>query len=83
MHLPVLTPYGTGHLPAVNLKRIPAAYPVEIVPSTDRVVVKVETFGNHLARFSVIQQQNRICTSRNTMICALRAGAGLKFKARR
>ena len=59
----------------------PAAFAVAIVPATDGVVAKVEEFGNYLAGFSVIQQQERIRPLRNVMILALTANAGLKFKA--
>ena len=73
--------YQTGHLPAINGKRFPAAFTPAPVPATESIVGKIWKFRDPLAGFPIIQQQDRIRPSRNPVTLALTANTGLKLQA--
>jgi hypothetical protein len=65
--------------PAINTKCIPATCTIGLVPAANGVVVQLEKFCDSLAGLPVIQQQDRIGPTRNTMIFALTTHANLKL----
>ena len=65
--------------PAINAQRVPARFTIGLVPTANGVVVQIEEFRDDLAGLPVIQQQDRIGPTRNTMIFALATHANLKL----
>jgi len=65
--------------PAINAERVPARFTIGLVPAANGDVIKVEKFCDSRAGLSVIQQQDRIGSTRNTMIFALTTHANLKL----
>jgi hypothetical protein len=51
------------------------------VPTADSIIVKVQKLRNDLTGLPIIQQQERICPTRNAVIFALTTHADLKLKA--
>ena len=70
---------GLTALPAVESKRIPAILQVGIMPAPDGVVVQVEKPCDPSTAFPVVEQQDSICTTGNTVVLALATHARLKL----
>ena len=66
--------------PAIESKRVPAALAVSLVPTADSIIVEVQKLCNDLTGVHIIQQQERICPTRNAKIFALTTLADLKLK---
>ena len=66
--------------PAIESKRVPAALAVSLVPTAASIIVEVQKLCNDLTGVHIIQQQERICPTRNAKIFALTTLADLKLK---
>jgi hypothetical protein len=67
--------------PAIESKRVPAALALSLAPTTDSIIVQAHKLRNDMTGLPIIQQQERICTTRNAMIFALTTHEYLKLKA--
>ena len=71
---------GLTAFPAVESKGIPTILQKGFMPAPDGIVVQIQETRNLLARFAVVEQQDRICATRNAMVLALATDASLKLK---
>src|SRR5690554_1566101 len=70
---------GLTPFPTIDRELVPAICSIGLVPTANGVVVQVEKLCDLLAGLAVIQQQDGIGPTRNTMILALATHAKLKF----
>ena len=71
---------GLTALPAIKGKRIPAISQIGFMPAPDGIVVQIQENRNPLAGFAVVEQQDRISPTGNTMVFALKAHARLQLE---
>jgi hypothetical protein len=67
-------------LPAIQCKRVPAIFPIGFVAAPDRVIVQIQELRNRLARFAVVEQEDRIRATGDTVVLALTPHASLKLE---
>jgi hypothetical protein len=51
------------------------------MPTPDGIIVQIQETRNLLAGFAVVEQQDRVCATGNTVVLALTAHASLKLEA--